>query len=164
MDSKKVAYYGVFASLAILMGYIEALVPAPVPVPGIKLGLANVIVLITLYYMGTKPAFFISLVRVFLSGLLFSGFAGLIYSLAGALLSFLGMALLKRCKAMSMLGISVVGGILHNIGQITVASLVVHNFYLFYYLPILLISGVITGVIIGIVAKYTLGFLKNRKF
>ena len=96
MDYKKIPYYGLFAALAILMGYVEMMFPLPIPIPGVKLGLANVIIIIMMYFMDTKSAFFVSLVRVFLSGLLFAGFAGLLYSLSGAMLSIAVMALLKK--------------------------------------------------------------------
>lgn len=162
MESKNVAYYGMFACLALLMGYVETLIPLPLAIPGMKLGLANVIVLITLYAMGTKAAFFISLVRILLSGLLFAGFAGFLYSLAGAVLSFLVMTLLKSTKWFSILGVSVAGGLSHNIGQITVACLVIQNVKLTYYLPILFLSGMVTGILTGIVAKYCLFYLKRQ--
>lgn len=161
MQSKNIAYYGLFASLAILMGYVELLIPLPLLVPGMKLGLANVIILITLYYFGAKSAFFISLVRVLLSGLLFAGFAGLLYSLAGALSSFAIMSLLKKTEKFSIVGVSVAGGVFHNIGQILVAAMVVENLRLFYYLPFLLVCGVVTGVIIGVVARICLAYLKK---
>ena len=93
MNYRKIPYYGLFAALAILMGYVEFMIPVPVPIPGVKLGLANVIVIIMLYFMDTKSAFFVSLIRVLLSGLLFAGFAGMLYSLAGALCSFAVMPL-----------------------------------------------------------------------
>ena len=161
MKSKKIAYYSLFAALAILMGYVEMLVPVPVPIPGVKLGLANVIIIIMMYYMDVKGAFFISLIRVLLSGLLFAGFAGLLYSLAGAMLSFAVMALLKKTGKFSIIGVSVAGGAFHNIGQIIVAAIVVENVKIAYYLPFLLVSGVVTGVIIGIVAKTALGHLRH---
>lgn len=161
MDYRKIPYYGLFAALAILMGYVEMLIPMPVPIPGVKLGLANVIVILTMYYMDTKGAFFISLIRVFLSGLLFAGMAGLLYSLAGAMLSFLVMAVLKKTNRFSIVGVSLAGGIFHNVGQVTVAALVVENVKMAYYLPFLLVSGVVTGVLIGIVAKTALGYLKR---
>src|SRR5699024_11984031 len=104
--------------LAILMGYVEMLIPLPLLVPGMKLALANVIIVIVLYHMDTKSAFFISLVRVLMSGLLFQGFAGLLYSLAGALLSLAVMALLKKTGKVSITGVSVMGGVFHNVGQI----------------------------------------------
>lgn len=161
MDYKKIPYYGLFAALAILMGYVEMLIPIPVPIPGVKLGLANVIIIIMMYFMDSKSAFFVSMVRVLLSGLLFAGFAGLLYSLAGAVCSFLIMALLKKTDKFSIVGVSVSGGVFHNVGQIVVAAAVVENVRMAYYLPFLLVSGVITGVLIGIVAKTALGYLKR---
>ena len=161
MDHKKIPYYGLFAALAILMGYVEMLIPIPVPIPGVKLGLANVIIIIMMYFMDTKSAFFVSLIRVILSGLLFAGFAGLLYSLAGALLSFAVMALLKKTGKFSIVGVSIAGGIFHNVGQIIVAALAVENVRMAYYLPFLLVRGVVTGIFIGIVAKTALGYLKR---
>lgn len=161
MDHKKIPYYGLFAALAILMGYVEMLIPIPVPIPGVKLGLANVIIIIMLYFMDTKSAFFVSLIRVLLSGLLFAGFAGLLYSLAGAMLSFVVMAFLKKTNKFSIVGVSIAGGIFHNVGQIVVAALAVENVRMAYYLPFLLVSGVVTGMLIGIVAKTALGYLKR---
>ncbi|MCI5678754.1 MAG: Gx transporter family protein [Bacteroidales bacterium] len=161
MDYKKIPYYGLFAALAILMGYVEMLIPVPVPIPGVKLGLANVIIIIMMYFMDTKSAFFVSLIRVVLSGLLFAGFAGLLYSLAGAMLSFAVMALLKKTDKFSIVGVSIAGGVFHNVGQIIVAALAVENVKMAYYLPFLLVSGVVTGMLIGIVAKTALGYLKR---
>ena len=161
MDYKKIPYYGLFAALAILMGYVEMLIPVPVPIPGVKLGLANVIIIIMMYFMDTKSAFFVSLIRVVLSGLLFAGFAGLLYSLAGAMLSFAVMALLKKTDKFSIVGVSIASGVFHNVGQIIVAALAVENVKMAYYLPFLLVSGVVTGMLIGIVAKTALGYLKR---
>lgn len=162
MRSSKVAQYGLFAALAILMGYVEMLIPPPLLVPGMKLGLANVIIVIVLYHMDTKSAFFISLVRVLMSGLLFQGFAGLLYSLAGALLSLAVMALLKKTGKVSITGVSVMGGVFHNVGQIIVAAAVVENIKMAYYLPFLLVTGVVTGFVIGAVARLALGYLQRR--
>ena len=161
MDYKKIPYYGLFAALAILMGYVEMMFPMPIPIPGVKLGLANVVVIIMMYFMDVKGAFFISLIRVFLSGLLFAGFAGLLYSLAGAMLSFAVMALLKKTGKFSIIGVSLAGGVFHNVGQVTVAAMVVENVKMAYYLPFLLVSGVVTGILIGNVAKTALGYLKR---
>ena len=161
MDHKKIPYYGLFAALAILMGYVEMMIPIPVPIPGVKLGLANVVVIIMMYFMDVKGAFFISLIRVFLSGLLFAGFAGLLYSLAGAMLSFAVMALLKKTGKFSIIGVSLAGGVFHNVGQVAVAAMVVENVKMAYYLPFLLVSGVVTGILIGIVAKTALCYLKR---
>ena len=161
MDYKKIPYYGLFAALAILMGYVEMMFPMPIPIPGVKLGLATVVVIIMMYFMDVKGAFFISLIRVFLSGLLFAGFAGLLYSLAGAMLSFAVMALLKKTGKFSIIGVSLAGGVFHNVGQVAVAAMVVENVKMAYYLPFLLVSGVVTGIVIGIVAKTALGYLKR---
>lgn len=162
MRSSKVAQYGLFAALAILMGYVEMLIPLPLLVPGMKLGLANVIIVIVLYHMDIKSAFFISLVRVLMSGLLFQGFAGLLYSLAGALLSLGVMALLKKTGKVSITGVSVMGGVFHNVGQIIVAAAVVENIKMAYYLPFSLVTGVVTGFVIGAVARLALGYLQRR--
>ena len=160
--SKKVAYYGIFAALAILMGYVEAMIPIPAP-PGIKLGLSNVVVVLCMYVMDTKSAFFISIVRIFISALLFKGFVSMWYSLSGALLSFFVMAFLYRLKGVSIIGVSAAGGVFHNIGQIIVAAILLGRNIVIYLLPLLMISGVITGVIIGIISKYTVSYLKNIK-
>lgn len=159
--AKKVAYYGIFAALAIMMGYVERLVPVPIPVPGVKLGLANVIIVIVIYFMGNKEGLGISVVRIIMAGLLFSGFASFLYSLAGAVLSYFAMVGAKKIKSMSIIGVSVIGGIAHNIGQIVVACAVVNNIKLIYYLPVLLVSGVLTGVLVGIVAKNALEYINK---
>lgn len=162
MNSKKIALCGLLTALAILMGYVEMLIPMPMIVPGIKLGLANVIVVITMYSLGPKTALFISLIRVILCGLLFAGFAGLLYSLAGAVCSFAVMALLYKTGKMSITGVSIAGGVFHNVGQIVVAALVVENIKMAYYLPFLLVSGVVTGFLIGMVSRLCLPYV-NRK-
>lgn len=159
--SRKVAFYGIFASLAILMGYVEFIIPSPVPIPGIKLGLANVLVIIAMYFIDNKAALSVSVVRVIVSSLLFGGFSGFLYSIAGALASFAVMALGKKIKSAGVIGVSILGGVAHNIAQITVAALVLQTVGLMYYIPVLLVSGVVTGVIIGIVAKYSLAYIKK---
>lgn len=159
--SRKVAFYGIFAALAVLMGYVEAMVPSPVPIPGVKLGLANVIVLIALYFMGTGSAIGVNVIRVIISALLFNGFSGFLFSIAGAALSMLVMYLAKKVRSSSVIGVSVLGGVAHNIGQIAVAAVVLQTPGLMYYLPTLLISGIVTGIVIGIVAKYCLSHIEK---
>ncbi len=158
--SKKVAYYGIFASLAIIVGYIEAMVPLPIGIPGVKLGLANVVVLTALYVMDVKSAFYISLVRIVISALLFKGFGSLIFSASGALFSFIVMSLSYRLKAVSPIGVSILGGIAHNVGQLTAAGIVIANLKIVYYVPVLLVSGVITGFLTGVVVKFVTAHLK----
>ncbi|MDD3570404.1 MAG: Gx transporter family protein [Lachnospiraceae bacterium] len=159
---KKVAYYGIFAALSILMGYVEAIIPVPLPVPGIKLGLSNVIVLLALYVMGTKEAFYISIIRVFISALLFRGFLGFWYSMAGAFLSYIVMVLAMKSDKMSTIGVSVLGGIFHNLGQIAVAIIILGRTVVVYLVPVLMVSGVATGFAIGVVASYCTKYLQNR--
>lgn len=159
-SSEKTAYYGIFAGLAIIMGWVEMMIPIPIPVPGVKLGLANVIVVMAMYYFGNKTAFGISIIRIIISGLLFSGFSGFLYSMAGAILSFTVMVIAKNIFKFNIYSVSILGGICHNIGQIVVASLVVKT-NLSIYMPILIISGIITGALIGIIAKNCLNHIKR---
>lgn len=154
--AKKIALLGILASLAIIAGLLERLVPFPIAVPGIKLGLANVIVIITMYCMGEREAFGISVIRIMVVGVLFSGLSGILYSLAGGLLSYVGMVAGKRVKAFSVIGVSIIGGVLHNLGQIGIAALVVSNIKLLYYVPVLILAGIVAGVVTGFVAVYTL--------
>lgn len=149
MKTKKVATFGLLVALAFILSYIEALFPLPIPVPGIKLGLANLVVITALYTMGAKEAFVLSMIRIILIGFTFSP-STIIFSLAGGLLSWLTMTLLKKANLFSTVGVSIIGGISHNIGQIVVSIFVVENINIIYYLPVLLISGVIAGVVIGI--------------
>lgn len=158
--SRKVAYYGIFSALAILMGYVEAVIPMPLP-PGIKLGLSNVIVVLCMYIMGRKPALFISVVRVIISALLFRGFVSMWYSLAGAILSWAVMALLFGNSKISIIGVSCMGGVFHNIGQIIVASILLGRSVVLYLIPVLMVSGVVTGVVIGIVSGYCVGHIEK---
>ncbi|MGN6715193.1 heptaprenyl diphosphate synthase [Anaerocolumna jejuensis DSM 15929] len=146
----QVAYYGIFVALAFVFSFVEVLIPISLGIPGIKLGLANIVVLTALYALGPKEAFFISCVRIVLVGFTFGNMASLLYSLAGGLLSWLVMCLLKKIKGFSMIGVSLAGGISHNIGQIFVAALMLKTTSVIYYLPVLLIAGTITGILIGI--------------
>ena len=150
--AQRVAFGAVFAVLALLFSYLETLFPIPLPVPGIKLGLANLVVLLVLYRFGWKDALAVNVVRILLSGLLFGTLFSALYSLCGGLLSFLVMALLKKSGRFSMIGTSIGGGAAHNLGQIAVAAAVVQSGGLFSFLPVLLISGAVTGILTGIAA------------
>lgn len=146
----KVALYGMLVALAFVFSYIEALIPIPIPIPGIKLGLANIVVLVALYTIGYKGSFIISCIRIVLAGFTFGNMFSILYSLAGGILSFVVMSLCKKSNKFSAIGVSVAGGITHNIGQIIVASIVLQTASLKFYLPALLIAGTITGFVIGI--------------
>lgn len=149
---KGIAFMGLFAAAAILFGYVETLVPVFITIPGVKLGLANLVTVIVLYLYSWKEAAAISLVRICVIGFLFGNLFSIAYSLSGAAVSLLAMTLLKKTNGFSMAGISIVGGVTHNIGQLAVAMFIVENFSLLYYLPALLISGLVTGLLIGITA------------
>lgn len=150
MNYRKTAYLGLFAALAIIFGYVETLIPVFVGIPGIKLGLANLSVLFILDRYSWKEAAFVSVVRIIVIGFLFGNLFSIIYSLAGGALSLAVMTLLKKKTDFSLYGISVAGGISHNIGQLIIAMLIVENTTLIYYAPVLLISGVATGLLIGL--------------
>jgi len=151
MKSQKVATYGLFVALAFILSYIESLIPMPVPIPGIKIGLANLVVIAGLYTMGPKEAFSLSIVRIILIGFTFGNLSTMIYSLAGGLLSCILMIFISKFKIFSIIGVSIIGGVSHNMGQILVAMVVVQSSFLFYYLPFLLIAGTISGTVIGII-------------
>lgn len=151
-SSKKVALYGVFIALAMIMSYIELLIP-PIfaAVPGIKLGLPNIIIIYVLYKIGFKSAFFISVVRVLLVAILFGNAMTLSYSIAGAVLSIVLMGILKRTNAFSMIGVSVAGAVMHNIAQVLVAVILLESTLIGYYAIILAITGTVSGVLIGVI-------------
>lgn len=153
MNNKKTAYLGLFAAVAIIFGYVESLIPFFAGIPGIKLGLANLAVLFILETYTWKEAALVSAVRIVVIGFLFGNMFTIIYSLAGAALSLFVMTLMKKSSGFSILGISVAGGVSHNIGQLIVAALIVENTSLLYYAPVLLISGMITGLLIGLLTK-----------
>ena len=150
--AKKTALLGMLVALAFVLSYIETLIPVNLGIPGAKLGLANLVVMVALYTLGTKEAFGLSMVRILLTGLTFSSMAAMLYSFAGGLLSFAVMALMKKTKKLSVTGVSVLGGIAHNAGQIFVAMWMLDTATLIYYLPVLAITGVASGTVIGLLA------------
>ncbi len=152
-STKNVAFLGLFVALAFVLSYIEFLLPLNIGIPGAKIGIANLAVMVTLYTIGEKNAIALSVIRVVLVGLTFGNVSMMMYSLAGAALSLLAMLIAKRTTKLSMSGVSVLGGVFHNVGQIVVAMLVLETDALFYYLPFLIVIGTITGVVIGIVSN-----------
>ena len=150
---KKTAYLGVMLALALICSYVEVLIPSPIGIPGIKLGLANIVIVFALYSMGIKEALVLSIMRVTISGFMFGNVIAIAYSLAGGLLSLLVMYLLKKTDKLSCISISIAGGIFHNIGQMIIATILVDNYYVLYYVPVLMIAGFITGACIGVVAQ-----------
>ncbi len=153
MKNKRIAFLGLFVALAFVLSYIEFMLPLNIGIPGAKIGIANLAVMVTLYTVGERDAIALSIIRVVLVGLTFGNLSMMMYSLAGATLSLLAMLLAKRISRLSMTGVSVLGGVFHNVGQIIVAMLVLETKSLFYYLPFLIIVGTITGIVIGIVSS-----------
>ena len=162
METRKIARMGILVALSMILSYVESLIPAFVAVPGVKVGLANIVVIFALYTLGPIEALTVSLLRVILSSFLFGSVLSLLYSLSGALLSLGGMILMKKVKIFSTTAVSVTGGVLHNVGQILVACLVLETDVLLYYLPVLILSGTITGAVIGIIASLVIKRLENN--
>lgn len=157
----RIALSSVMTTLALIFSYVEALIPFNFGIPGVKLGLSNLVILIALYKLGAGYAFVINMVRILLSGLLFGGVSAMLYSLAGGLLSFAVMFILMKTKLFSPVGISMAGGVMHNVGQVTVAALVVETGKIYLYLPVLSVTGLITGTILGFAAALILVRLKR---
>lgn len=155
-NAKKTALSALMTSLALIFSYIEVLLPFNPAIPGIKLGIANLVIIVTLYYLGPRYALTVNIIRVLVAGLLFNGLFGAAYSLAGALLSFTVMVLLKKTGLFSVTGVSIAGGVAHNLGQILVAAFLVSNIKMFVYFPVLIISGVLSGAVIGIISHLIL--------
>jgi heptaprenyl diphosphate synthase len=161
MKTKKIAWLGLTVALAMIMSYIETLFPLSFAVPGIKAGLANIVIIFVLYKMSFRDACIVSFIRVFLVSLLFGNVMMLAYSLAGAVLSLGLMALLKKSDKFSVVGVSVAGGVMHNIGQIIMAVILLGTEQIAYYLPVLVLTGTVTGVLIGIVSSLIIKRIKN---
>ena len=148
-------------ALGLILSYVEALIPFSVGLPGIKLGFANIVIVYTLYRLGGRTAFLVNVCRVLLSALLFGSAFSALYALAGALVSFSGMVLLKRLGIFSTAGVSMAGGVLHNLGQLAVAAAVVDTVQVLGYFPVLLFSGIAAGLVNGIIATLCLHRLEK---
>ncbi|MFV0363996.1 MAG: Gx transporter family protein [Suipraeoptans sp.] len=151
--SNKIARFGVMVALALIFSYIESLIPINFGIPGIKLGLANLVIVVALYMMDTPSAYILSVTRVLTAGFMFGNMMIIVYSLVGGLLSLSIMAILKKINKNSLIAISIAGGVFHNIGQLIVAAITLETLQISYYAPILIISGLITGLVIGVVAE-----------
>ena len=161
MKTKKIAYLGLLVALAFVFSYIEFLLPISLGIPGVKLGFANLVIMVTLYTLGEKDAFLLSVVRILLVGFTFANTASMLYSLAGGVLSFASMYVAKRMKKFSMAGVSMLGGVFHNVGQILLAMWMLDTDSLMYYLPVLIVTGIVSGVMIGIIGAMITKRLKK---
>ena len=149
--TERAALYGLLTALAMVLGFVESLIPIPFPVPGIRLGLANLVTVVGLYTVGIYGTVAVSMIRIVLVAFTFGNVFSMLYSLGGWGLSILLMILCKKREWFSSVGISVIGGVGHNIGQLCVAALVVKQAGVFIYLPVLLIAGTAAGLVIGFV-------------
>ncbi|MBP3620825.1 MAG: Gx transporter family protein [Lachnospiraceae bacterium] len=160
-QNKITALSGVFIALAMILSYLENLIPINVAVPGVKLGLANLVTIVSLFKLGLKPTIVISIGRIVLSGVLFGNVTVIIYSLAGAFLSILVMYIVKKIKIFTVTGVSICGAVAHNFGQIIVAALILENANIMYYMLVLAAIGALAGTAIGILSGI---ILKNIRF
>lgn len=153
LTTKKIAEVGLLTTLALILSYVESLFPIVFGIPGIKLGLPNMLVLLSLYCFGAKEALCLNLLRILLSGFMFGNLFSILYSLAGAGVSFCIMMLAKQLRLFPMKSVSILGGVSHNVGQLLMACILVEGFSTLAYLPVLLVSGLFTGLFNGILAE-----------
>lgn len=164
MKIRKIAFLGLSITLAMILSFVESQIPVFTTIPGMKVGLPNLVMVFLLYRVGWKETVIVSLIRTFLVALLFGNLQSLIFSIAGAVLSLTGMILLKKTGLFSSIAVSVTGGVLHNVGQIIAACLWTGTVQIAYYLPALLVSGVCAGIAIGLIAGFLLKRLENVRF
>ena len=155
---------GMLLTIALVLSYVESLIPFFGGVPGMKLGLPNMAVVVLLYLYSEKEGLIVNVLRIVLSGFLFGNLFGILFSLAGAFISFISMVLCKKFDLFDIKGVSVIGGIMHNAGQLFVAAFIVKTVGIIYYLPVLLIAGTLTGYLNGFVADLMYKYLKRIKF
>jgi len=162
-EARQWARVGVLASLALVLSYVETFIPLPVPVPGIKLGLANIIVLVALEVLDVKSAALVALVKVLAAGFLFGSPLMMAYSGMGTLLAFAAMALLSRIPGLHVMFVAMVGAVLHNMGQLVVAMLVLGTAAVWVTAPVLVVAACITGALSGVATAYTLACLGGER-
>jgi heptaprenyl diphosphate synthase len=161
LSTNRLTRISLLICVALVLSYAERFFIIPIAVPGVRLGLANLAVIIALYIGNETDAFFVSVLRIFLAAFLLGSVGGLLFSLGGGLLSFAIMCLAKKNRLFSLSGVSILGGIFHNIGQILVFALVVETVGILSYLPILIITGAISGLLNGVAASFIIRVLSN---
>lgn len=159
---KKNVTLGFLLALSMILSYIESVLPLSIGIPGIKLGLPNLIVVILLYLYGEKEALAVNILRIVLTGFMFGNLFAILYALAGALFSFTVMLIMKKINIFSIAGVSIGGGVFHNIGQLIIAMFVVETYAPIFYLPVLLAAGVATGFIIGLISMRLMPYIQNK--
>ncbi len=161
--TQKLAIRAMLIAVAFVLSWLESMIPTFIAVPGVKLGLTNLVVLLALYRLGWKDALVINLIRIVLVGLTFGNLFSLWYSIAGGLLSCIGMILLKQLFHARLVTVSIAGGLLHNLGQLLVAVFVLDTPSLFYYLVVLWISGAIAGTVVGLICVPVVSKISARQ-
>lgn len=154
MRTVRITELGMLLAISLVLAYLESLLPVMIAVPGVKIGLANIITMLLLYNRKLRVTFFFMTLRVILAGFLFSGVSGILYSFAGGVCCIGIMSILKRISIFSVMGVSMAGAIFHNIGQIMIAVFVVENVHVVYYLPVLCVSGTVSGFLIGYITYF----------
>jgi len=165
-NTKRLVLLALMVSLALILSIVESWIPVPVAIPGVKLGLANIITLVVIIFFGYKDALLVVVVRCILASIFGGGFVLFLFSVSGGILSLFVMALLysKLAKTFSLIGISICGSVAHNIGQIAAASLIMKELSVMAYLPILLVSGIIMGCFVGLCSNFLCSALKKNRF
>ena len=163
VNVKEIAMCGLFCAVALIFSYVESLLPLPMPVPGFKLGFANIAIISVLYLYGVKEAFLVNAVRIVLAALLFGhgNVQQFFFSLAGGMASLGVMALLKKTDKFSVIAVSAVGGVVHNVAQVLIAVLILSSIAIGYLIPVFIVIGVVTGILCGIAAKAFLRHIRN---
>lgn len=164
MKTKKVAFLGISIALAMILSFVESQIPALVAIPGIKVGLPNLVMVFLLYRIGWKETVIVSIIRIILVSMLFGNIQTLTFSIAGAAVSLISMILLKKLNWFSCIAVSITGGVFHNVGQIIAACLWTQTAEVALYLPVLLVSGTIAGTVIGLIAGMLVKRLEKWRF
>lgn len=164
-NTRKIVLIAVLASLGAIIGLFEAMIPLPFAIPGFRLGLSNIVVLVSLVILGYKEGIVVAIMKSIVLLLLSGNVSSFIYSLAGSIISSIAMslALAYGSKIFSMPSISIIGALGHNIAQVSVSALILKNIYMFTYLPVLMVLGIFTGIFVGISSAYIIDNLKKNK-
>lgn len=162
-STRRVALCGLLLSLMLVLGYVEHLIPVAAGVPGIKLGLSNGILIFAVYMLDIPTAYILMVLKVVLSGTMFGGVSAMMYAFAGGLLSLTAMVLLSRVKGLHPVTVSMVGGVMHNVGQVTLAMIMLQTSRLAWYLAVLMVVGLICGALTGVCANQVMKYMKHMK-
>ncbi len=162
-QTQRIALSGLLVALMLVLGFVESLIPVAAGVPGIKLGLSNGVLIFAVYMLGIPTAFVLMVLKVVLSGLMFGGVSAMMYAMAGGVMSMIAMALLSRVKGIHPVVVSMVGGVMHNVGQVGLAMMMLNTPKLLYYMAVLMIVGLICGAVTGVCADTVMKHLKRIK-